>query len=125
MYALPSLLGGITHVSQGVALKMGWHWQTITFNVLCISQLWNAFACRSFSHSVFELGLTSNRFLFWTVLGTAPLQIGTIYLPFFSHVLRTQPPPVLELVFMLAMSLCLFAAVEIEKSLRRSFGKKA
>jgi len=119
------VLGGITLISQGVALKMGWHWQTITFNVLCISQLWNAFACRSFSHSVFELGLTSNRFLFWTVLGTALLQIGTIYLPFFNHVLRTQPLSVLELVFMLAMSLCLFAAVETAKLLKRSFGKKA
>lgn len=117
-------LGAITLLAQGIAIKLNLHWQTITFNVLCLSQLWHAFACKSFVHSTFKIGLSSNPFLFWTIIGTFLLQIGTIYIPFFNKVLKTSPLSIPELLIMLLFSSLLFFAVELEKLIKRIMMKK-
>ena len=48
---------------------------------LALLQLGNALAVRSERASVFRLGLGSNRFLGWTVLGTLGVQLGLLYWP--------------------------------------------
>lgn len=117
-------LGAITLFAQGLAIKFNLHWQTITFNVLCLSQLWHAFACKSFIHSTFKIGFISNPFLFWTIIGTFFLQIGTIYLPLFNKVLKTAPLSIPELITMLLLSSLLFFAVEVEKLVKRRRKKR-
>ncbi|MGQ9617465.1 MAG: calcium-translocating P-type ATPase, PMCA-type [Candidatus Aminicenantia bacterium] len=112
-------LGSITLLSQWIAIKMNLHWQTIVFNVLCLSQLWHAFAVKSFTHSTFKIGFLSNPFLFYTIMGTFLLQIGTIYIPFFNKIFKTSPLSILELLIMLVFSTLLFFAVELEKLIRR------
>lgn len=112
-------LGATTLLAQWLAIKFNLHWQTITFNVLCLTQLWHAFACKSFIRSTFEIGFTSNPFLFWTIIGTFLLQIGTIYIPLFNKVLKTSPLSLSELVIMLFFSSLLFFAVELEKLMKR------
>lgn len=112
-------LGAITLLAQGLAIKFNLHWQTITFNVLCLSQLWHAFACKSFISSTLKIGFISNLFLFWTIIGTFFLQIGTIYIPLFNKVLKTSPLSIPELLIMLLFSSLLFFAVELEKLVKR------
>ncbi len=112
-------IGAITLLAQGLAIKFNLHWQTITFNILCLSQLWHAFACKSFIHSTFKIGFTSNPFLFWTIVGTFLLQIGTIYIPLFNKILKTTPLSIPEFIAMLLFSSLLFFAVELEKLIKR------
>jgi Ca2+-transporting ATPase len=112
-------LGLLTLLAQGIAIKLNLHWQTITFNVLCLAQLWHAFACKSFIHSTFKVGFLSNPLLFWTIIGTFILQIGTIYIPIFNKFLKTTPLSIPELLIMLLFSSLLFFAVELEKLLKR------
>ncbi len=114
------LLGGLTILAQGLAIKLNLHWQTIAFNVLCLSQLWHAFACKSLINSAFKIGfISSNPLLFYTVLGTFVLQLGTIYIPFFNKILKTAPLSLPELLLMFILSTTLFFAVEIEKLVKR------
>lgn len=111
-------LGFLTLLAQGIAIKLNLHWQTITFNVICLAQLWHAFACKSFVHSTFKIGFLSNPLLFLVIIVTFILQIGTIYIPFFNKFLKTSPLSIPELLIMLSLSFLLFFAVELEKLLK-------
>lgn len=111
-------LGFLTLLAQEIAIKLNFHWQTITFNVLCLAQLWHAFACKSFVHSTFKIGFLSNPLLFWIIILTFILQIGTIYIPLFNKFLKTSPLSIPELLIMLFLSSLLFFAVELEKLLK-------
>jgi Ca2+-transporting ATPase len=56
------LIGGLTIGMEAWSLSVGKdHWQTMTFTVLCFSQLGNAFAIRTTRESVFTIGLMSNK----------------------------------------------------------------
>jgi Ca2+-transporting ATPase len=113
------LIGACCLLSQGIALHMGWHWQTVVFTVLTFSQLGHALAIRSERDSLFAQGLRSNRPLLGAVVFTVALQLATIYVPVLNGVFKTDPLSLLELLFCLAMSAVVFVAVEIEKWLVR------
>jgi Ca2+-transporting ATPase len=113
------LIGACCLLSQGIALHMGWHWQTVVFTVLTFSQLGHALAIRSERDSLFAQGLRSNLSLLGAVLFTVALQLATIYVPVLNGVFKTDPLSLLELLFCLAMSAVVFVAVEIEKWLVR------
>jgi len=113
------LIGACCLLSQGIALHMGWHWQTVVFTVLTFSQLGHALAIRSERDSLFAQGLRSNLPLLGAVLFTVALQLATIYVPVLNGVFKTDPLSLLELLFCLAMSAVVFVAVEIEKWLVR------
>jgi Ca2+-transporting ATPase len=76
-------------------------------------------AVRSERDSVFTQGLFSNLPLMLAVLLTIGLQLGTIYLPWFNQVFRTQPLSLFELAVCFAMSSVVFLGVELEKWARR------
>jgi len=114
------LMGGICLLTQGVAIHMGWHWQTMVFTVLTLSQLGHALAVRSERDSLFALGLRSNMPLFLAVLFTLGLQLATIYLPVLNPFFKTEALDAVELAVCLGMSSVVFFAVEAEKWLVRS-----
>ncbi|NTU70517.1 MAG: cation-translocating P-type ATPase [Coriobacteriia bacterium] len=113
------LMGGASLVTQALALRMGWHWQTMVFTVLCFSQMGHVLAIRSDRQSLFSQGLGSNKPLTWAVLLTIVMQFATIYVPMFQTVFKTQPLTGVELAVALAMSTIVFWAVEVEKILKR------
>jgi Ca2+-transporting ATPase len=113
------LMGAACLISQGVALHMGWHWQTIVFTVLTFSQLGHALAIRSERDSLFAQGLRSNLPLLGAVLFTVALQLATIYVPLLNEVFKTDALSLVELGFCLVMSVVVFIAVEAEKWLVR------
>jgi Ca2+-transporting ATPase len=113
------LMGAACLVTQGVAIHMGWHWQTMVFTVLTLSQLGHVLAVRSERTALLALGLRSNVPLLLAVVLTAALQLATIYVPVLNPVFRTAPLEAVELAFCLLMSAVVFCAVEAEKWLVR------
>jgi Ca2+-transporting ATPase len=114
--AVGLLVGSLTLGTQAWALRYGdAHWQTMTFSVLCLSQLGMALAIRSRRESIFSQGLWSNKPLLGAVALTVALQLLAIYLPFFNRLLSTQPLTWVEMGLTLALSSVVFWAVEIQK----------
>jgi len=95
------------------------HWQTMTFTVLCLSQMGHVLAIRSETESFFKQGFFTNMPLMGAFALTFILQMATIYIPFLNPIFKTEPLSMAELAFTLALSSIVFAAVEIEKAVKR------
>ncbi|MGN6605274.1 MAG: cation-translocating P-type ATPase [Ginsengibacter sp.] len=109
------LMAGIALSAQSFAIRNGLHWQTIVFNLLCISQMANLLAIRSESQSLFRIGLLSNKPLFGSVLLTLALQMAVTYVPALHPIFKTQSLTFLEFLGVGAASSIVFFAVELEK----------
>jgi len=117
-------VGGLSIASQAWAISRAGeeqqaYWQTITFTVLTISQLFHSMAVRSERESLFTLGLMSNRYMLGAVLLTVALQLMVIYVPALNPIFKTQPLPLFDLGICFALSSLVLLAVEIEKWLTR------
>ena len=113
------LMAGVALAAQSFAITKGLHWQTIVFNLLCISQMANLLAIRSQNQSLFSLGLFSNKPLLGAVLLTLALQIAVTYIPFLHPIFKTESLSFYEFLGVGAASSLVFFAVEIEKIFRR------
>ena len=119
------LIGAITIGIEAWAIQNEIsHWQTMTFTVLCFSQLGNAIAVRSRRSSVFNLGLLTNKPMLGALALTVALQLMIIYTPFFNALFSTQPLTWSELGITVAVSSIVFWAVEIQKLIVRQQGEK-
>lgn len=117
------LMGLVCLATQAYFLEAaGWHWQTMVFSVLCLSQMGHVLAIRSEKESLFKQGILSNKPLLGAFVLTFVLQLATIYVPFLNPIFRTQPLSMAELGVTLALSSIVFIAVEIEKTVRRLKG---
>ena len=94
-------------------------WQTMVFTTLVLAQMGNAMAIRSNTESVFKMGLFSNRMMVLAIGITFVLQLALIYIPFLQNFFKTKPLAPVDLTIALVASLVVFAAVEIEKWIRR------
>jgi Ca2+-transporting ATPase len=65
--------------------------QTIAFVTLCTSELVRAFTARSEYHSVFSIGLFSNRWMVWAVGASLLLVLMVVYVPFLQPFFDTVP----------------------------------
>jgi Ca2+-transporting ATPase len=100
-------------------------WQTMLFSILTLSQMGNALAIRSEKHSLFQIGLLSNKPLLASVILTLGLQLMVIYLPFLQELFQTIALSGTDLLLCLGLSTIVFWGVELEKwSLRRRRGRK-
>jgi len=114
------LMGFSCMFTQAWSIKTGHaHWQTMVFTVLCFSQMGHVLAIRSETESILRQGLFSNRPLLGAFAFTLILQLGTIYVPFFNPIFKTEPLSFAELAFTLTLSSLVFLAVEIEKFVKR------
>jgi Ca2+-transporting ATPase len=113
------LIGAVCLLSQSIAMRLGWHWQTMVFTVLTFAQLGHVLAIRSERESLFSQGVHSNLPLLGAVLFTVLLQLAIIYLPALNRVFKTEALNGPELAFCVAMAAVVFAAVELEKWLVR------
>ena len=113
------LIGALCLGMQAWALRQGMHWQTMVFTVLTLSQMAHLLAIRSETQSLFRQGLRSNLPLAGAVLLTLALQLATIYLPVLQPIFRTEALSLTELALCVACASVVFAAVEIEKAVRR------
>jgi Ca2+-transporting ATPase len=113
------LMAGIALSLQGWAINHGLHWQTIVFNVLCLSQLGHVLAIRSEKESLFSIGVFSNKPLIGAVLLALMLQFSITYIPFFQPIFQTESLTMNEFVLVVSASSLVFFAVEIEKLVSR------
>ncbi len=109
------LMAGIALALQAWAIKNNLHWQTLVFNVVCLSQMGNALAIRSESQSFFKIGIFSNKPLIGAVLLTFILQLLITYTPFLQTIFKTQALSAKEFLIVGVASSLVFFAVEIEK----------
>jgi Ca2+-transporting ATPase len=91
----------------------------MVFTTLAFSQMAHVIAIRSSTDSVFTIGLLSNRWLAAAVAGTVLLQLVVVYLPVFNRLFDTVPLSSVDLGLATLLACAVFAAVEIEKLLRR------
>lgn len=114
------VMAGIALALQAWAIKNNLHWQTLVFNVVCLSQMGNLLAIRSESRSFFSTGIFSNKPLIGAVILTFALQLLITYVPFLQTIFKTQSLSLFEFIIVGLTSSLVFIAVEIAKA----FSKK-
>jgi len=113
------LMASLALGAQSYAIKHDLHWQTIVFNVLCLSQLAHVLAIRSENQSLFSIGIFSNKPLIWSVLLSLVLQFGVTYIPFLQPIFQTESLSLKEFLGVGVVASIVFFAVEIEKAIFR------
>jgi Ca2+-transporting ATPase len=89
--------------------------QTIAFVTLCSSELIRAFTARSEHHSIFAIGVFSNRWIVWAVGVSFLLVLMVVYVPFLRPFFDTVPLTVSDWLFMLPFFFVSPAAMELLK----------
>jgi Ca2+-transporting ATPase len=89
--------------------------QTMAFVTLCISELIRAFTARSEYHSIFSIGVFSNRWMVWAVGVSLLLVLMVVYLPFLAPFFDTVPLSAGDWLFMLPFFFASPAAMELLK----------
>ena len=112
-------MAGICLSAQGWAINNGLHWQTIVFNVLCLSQMGHVLAIRSEKQSLFRLGLFTNKPLISAVLIAFLLQFVVTFTPVLQPIFHTEALSFSEFILVGFASSLVFFAVEIEKAISR------
>lgn len=113
------LMAGVTLSAQVFAIKNNLHWQTIVFNMMCLSQMTHVLAIRSETQSLFAIGIFSNRPLILSVLLTFALQAAITYTPFLQPVFNTETLTAYEFIAVGLLSSVVFIGVELEKAFVR------
>ncbi|HMU09502.1 MAG TPA: cation-translocating P-type ATPase [Ferruginibacter sp.] len=113
------LMAGISLSAQAWAINNDLHWQTIVFNVLCLSQMGHVLAIRSEKQSLFSIGIFSNKPLIGAVMIALLLQFVITYTPFLQPIFQTESLSLYEFVIVGVASSLVFFAVEIEKIVSR------
>ncbi len=113
------LMAGIALAAQSWAISHGLHWQTIVFNVLCLSQMGHVLAIRSEKYSLFTIGIFSNKPLIAAVTIALLLQFLVTYVPLLQPIFKTESLTLYEFLLVGASSSLIFFAVEIEKIFTR------
>lgn len=119
------LMAAVSLFVQAWSLSSGSHWQTIVFNVICLSQMGHLLAIRSEKKSLFSIGLFSNKYLLTAVCVVLGLQIAVTYIPVLQPIFKTQSLPLTDFLIVGAASSLLFIAVEIEKTILRAHEARA
>ncbi|NOT75695.1 MAG: cation-translocating P-type ATPase [Cyclobacteriaceae bacterium] len=100
-------------------------WQTMTFSVLCFSQLSHLLAIKSGAKSFFQTNHFANKPMMAAIAVTIAAQLMVIYVPGCNAIFKTQPLSLYEMTLVIVFSLVIFAVVEIEKLLRYCFNRSA
>ena len=109
------LMAGIALFIQTWAIEKGFHWQTMVFNVICLSQMGHVLAIRSDNQSAFSKNSFSNPFLLSAVILTILLQFIVTYSSIFHPIFHTENLSITELITVIVASSIVFLGVEIEK----------
>ncbi|MEW6689980.1 MAG: HAD-IC family P-type ATPase [Pseudomonadota bacterium] len=94
--------------------------QTVAFVTLCGSELIRAFTARSEYHSVFSIGVLSNRWMLWAVALSLVLVLMVVYVPFLQPFFDTVPLSADDWLLMLPFFFASPIAMELLKTYFRS-----
>jgi Ca2+-transporting ATPase len=88
---------------------------TTAFATLGLVQLMHTFALRSDTRSIFKLGLFTNRFLIYSVIGAVFMQVIIIIIPVFNDIFKVTQLNVEEWLITIIASLLIIPLVELHK----------
>jgi Ca2+-transporting ATPase len=94
--------------------------QTVAFVTLCCSELVRAFTARSEYHSVFSIGVFSNRWMLWAVGASLVLVMLVVYVPFLRPFFDTVPLTADDWLLMLPFFFASPMAMEMLKGFFRN-----
>jgi Ca2+-transporting ATPase len=89
--------------------------QTIAFVTLCTSELIRAYTARSEYHSVFAIGMFSNKWMNWAVLASFLLVLAVVYVPVLQPFFDTVPLTASDWLFMFPFFFASPIAMELLK----------
>jgi Ca2+-transporting ATPase len=89
--------------------------QTTAFVTLCLSELLRAFTARSEYHSIFSIGVFSNRWMIGAVSVSFSLVLLVVYVPFLAPFFDTVPLTLDDWLFMLPFFFASPIAMELVK----------
>jgi Ca2+-transporting ATPase len=78
--------------------------RTMAFVTLVVSQLFHVFDCRSENVSAFEIGLSKNKFLIFTVFCSILMELAVIYNPFLRDVFQTVALSIYDWLLIIVIS---------------------
>ncbi len=93
--------------------------RTMAFVTLIFFELFNAFNSRSLEHSVFRIGVFSNKKLVAASAGSLTAMLFAIYTPFMQEIFKTVPLSLTDLFFAFALASTVLVASEIRKKFFR------
>lgn len=93
--------------------------QTVVVNVIVMVEAAYLLNCRSLRHSMFQLGVFTNKWIFIGIGGMVAAQLLMTYAPLANRILHTAPIGWAEWSRVLLVAAFTYFAVEIEKRLRR------
>lgn len=96
---------------------------TMTFATLALLQLVHSFNVRSNTKSVFQLGVTSNRYMVYAFLGSFTLQAMVLFVPFLQQFFDTVPLRPTDWLVVLLFSFAPLVIVEYVKVVIRNRNK--
>jgi Ca2+-transporting ATPase len=91
------------------------HAQTIAFATLCMSELLRAYTARSEHYGIFSIGVFSNKWMNWAVLGSTAIVLLVIYVPFLQPFCDTTPLSFEDWIHVIPFILMASVAAEITK----------
>lgn len=89
--------------------------RTLLFNGMVFMELANALNARSLKHTIFEVGVFRNKFLWLAMLSSAALQLVVLYVPQLHAVFDITYPDMFNWVVTIGFTAFVFFAVEIGK----------
>jgi magnesium-transporting ATPase (P-type) len=99
--------------------------QTMAFTVLCAFQWFNGLNARSFTKSIFQLGLLSNKFVLGGLSVAIVLQVIVVQVPAVGWLFHTVPLTAAEWGIIIAVASMVLWVDEVGKLIRRHLQKAA
>lgn len=98
--------------------------RTVAFATLILAELFRAYAARSESVSVFQIGLFSNKFMNISVFGSILLLLAVIYIPGVNGIFDNVTLMPTAWIMIIPLALIPFTASEISKAIRNRKSKQ-
>jgi len=98
--------------------------RTVAVNTVVMVQLFYLFNCRSLTHSLFHVGLFSNRWVFVGAAAMVLIQLVFTYVPLMHRIMYSAPIGWEAWGLIVLVSLVAFVVIEAEKWLRRLIGAR-
>jgi Ca2+-transporting ATPase len=93
--------------------------QSLCFVTLILTEFFNAFNCRSLEHSIFQVGLFKNRWLWLAIAWETVLLLLIVYLPPLHGPFNTFPLAWWEWLIAFATASTIFMGLELFKLLKK------
>lgn len=93
-----------------------WHARSLTFLIMMIAEMANAYNCRSEYNSIFQIGFLSNKFMLYSV-GISVVLTTVLYIPrsFIGKIFKVIPLTSFELLWLIPTIIITIGCVELLK----------